>query len=637
MLRLCCPLPSLFPNLKHLSWFDEDPVLFTLIATFLPETIQAIGIIPGPSIAHQSLLPILGIKYPDLKEVYLRNPGRGPFQSIVLKGISALLSNLDKLESAVIFNVNATMLEQLARLPLLKCLVIDDVLGLDTFFASPSLKPRFPSLGILHLWATTPKIATVIVNAIEHCRLTDLEIAFETSYPTRDDTYRLYTAVAAQCSPTVLRCLSVDDIVGYSEDMPDDDEFNNYVVGAGTLQILFPFVNLTKIILRTFHGFDLDDTTVSNMAQAWCQVEELRISSSSDPHIPSFRPRTTLIGIRALAVNCLKLKTLDLLFDATNVPPLDPSLPQTALVDLNVFCSPISSPTAVANFISTLFLNLTFFRSECDVDESGVVVRRWENVQTLLKQESPMIAILSESVLVGHEPEEFSDDGESTDEGVYADGENSTDDREYGSDNESVYIALAVVFATTVTSIVAVVVVAFTVPAVMAVVVVTATIPSVVAVVVVSSAIPSIPPPVVVPPVPSPFPVIVSATIPAVVALPTPIAVIVSASVPSIVTSIMPVDILVAPLPPPYPPSWPPSWSLPPRRGSIENPSSYLWGHLPRMQPLPKMNEMQGSFCAGKRVGFHRFAEADQANTYAVVAILADISGFELDLIEYGR
>ncbi|KAJ7468795.1 hypothetical protein FB451DRAFT_381890 [Mycena latifolia] len=401
ILQLCCPGQYLFPNLQEISWLVDDPAVFPLISMFLSPRIHSISIIPGDSIAQRSLLPTLAVKYPDLTEVNLRGAHLRVFDTPFLQIIWAFLGKLQRLESLFVANVDFTTFEHLARLPSLKCLVLDQLLD-ESLLGGPEaieLEPRFPSLEFLSLWSTTPEITIAVVAAMHHRALSELRVNFETDFPDIHTTTELYTTLATHCSHATLHCLSLEEEYCYAHpshllELPPANEFSNYAVRPSTLQLLFPFTNLTTIKLSPYHGFDLDDETVLEMARAWCRVEELELSATTDLHVPSYRTRVTLMGIRAIAMHCSNLKSLRFFFNASGRKDPLPAgtCAQTTLVDLYVFCSPISSPAPVANFLFHLFPNLRSVHSHCLKSEvDGVrssAVRRWVKVERLLRGKS---------------------------------------------------------------------------------------------------------------------------------------------------------------------------------------------------------------------------------------------------------
>ncbi|KAJ6589482.1 hypothetical protein B0H19DRAFT_1058494 [Mycena capillaripes] len=299
-LRICCPNQHLFPNLRELDWFDEDPSRLSIIALFLSPRIYSISMYPGESMILLSLLPTLAVKYPNLTEMNLRSFYRHSrsYGPELLDALFAFVSNAKRLEVLCIEIADVAILERSSRFPSLKTLVVDEIFPFESFPNGDGSDPRFPSLEELSLWGTTPEISTTVVRAVENRALTAIHLLFESNFPD----------AAATANP--------------------------------------------------YYGFNLDDETVSKMARAWPRVEELRLAFSVDMHAADVLTRVTLVGVHGIATHCLHLKTLELCFDASIVPPLESIPAETKLTELDVLCSPISSPTAVAKFLSHIFPKL---------------------------------------------------------------------------------------------------------------------------------------------------------------------------------------------------------------------------------------------------------------------------------------
>ncbi|KAJ7500640.1 hypothetical protein B0H11DRAFT_786059 [Mycena galericulata] len=235
---------------------------------FLAPRLTAIEVVPGDSLAQLSLLPTLGMQYPDLIEVYIGGLHRMQFQPAVIQSISAFLLPLKRLRYLTLANLDAAIFEHASRLPALEILNVTELVGFDPL---PGLdpEPRFPALESLALGSTTPEIAIKIIRSMHSRPLTFLELVYETAFPDMMTTTELYTALAARCSHSTLTAFQMQDEYIYQRtpDIPGDADFENYVVQPHTLRILFPFTNLTTIILKPYHGFKLDDAVVLEMAQ----------------------------------------------------------------------------------------------------------------------------------------------------------------------------------------------------------------------------------------------------------------------------------------------------------------------------------------------------------------------------------
>ncbi|KAJ7608852.1 hypothetical protein DFH06DRAFT_190486 [Mycena polygramma] len=389
MFRLCCPSQNLFPNLQAIEWLDPNPASFPVIAMLLSPRLRSVQLDPTRFATHSSLLSTLSVNHPDLAAVDLQGKYRIYCDPGIIRSIAAFLSNLNRLESLRISNVDAAILQHVSGLPSLKTLDINELMSLESVPRGNGVDPPFPCLEELSLWATTPDVGVAMVGAVAHRRLNTLNLIFEAEYPTSQTTARLHAAIAANSSYDTLICLRVED--NWSEtrsrvDVPDELGFDHFVVGRESLQILFAFTNLRTVILKPCYGFHLDvnDRVVSEMARAWCRVEELRLARSHDLHTFGFGAAITLQGIRAIATHCKNLHTLEINFNATRIPLPSDACVQTSLATLEVHCSRIVSPTAVALFLSEIFPNLNNVHSFCLLDRPRSAVGRWETVQRLV-------------------------------------------------------------------------------------------------------------------------------------------------------------------------------------------------------------------------------------------------------------
>ncbi|KAJ7610610.1 hypothetical protein DFH06DRAFT_1374261 [Mycena polygramma] len=365
-----------------IEWLDPDPASFPVVGVFLSPRLSSISLDPTCFATHSSFLSTLSANHPDLTNVDFRGKYR------VYRG-PGIIQSISASSSLRISNVNAQILERVTGVPYLKTLDITELMSLESFPLGNGVDPRFPCLEELSLWATTPDVGVAMVGAITHRGLKTLNLTFEAEYPTSQTTARLYAAIDANHSYATLDYLRVEDEWTESQspvDVPDEDAFDYYVVDRGSLQILFAFTNLRTVILKPCYGFhfDVNDRVVSEMARAWCRVEELRFARSHDLHTFGFGTLVTLQGIRAIATHCKNLHTLELNFDATEIPLPPDACFQTSLTTLDVHCSRIVSPTAVASFLSEIFPKLRNVYSFCLLDRPRSAVGRWETVQRLI-------------------------------------------------------------------------------------------------------------------------------------------------------------------------------------------------------------------------------------------------------------
>ncbi|KAJ7653967.1 hypothetical protein DFH06DRAFT_1203344 [Mycena polygramma] len=214
---------------------------------------------------------------------------------------------------------------------------------------------------------------------------------------TADEIHALFAGIVAGISHSSLTALTVQREWGETE----DSNPTTYVVARRSIRLLFCFPDLAILSITSAHGFDLDDGTVAEMARAWPRIESLHLRSHSYIHMP----RTTVACLRSFARYCPHLRELTLPFDATTSPGADAARPravQHSLQGLTVDHSPLTTPIAVARFLSGLFPNLAEIETHREFDdndeddaddmmEHGDAIRnhnRWKEVLTLLPEVS---------------------------------------------------------------------------------------------------------------------------------------------------------------------------------------------------------------------------------------------------------
>ncbi|KAJ7847271.1 hypothetical protein B0H14DRAFT_3676635, partial [Mycena olivaceomarginata] len=165
-------------------------------------------------------------------------------------------------------------------------------------------------------------------------------------------TRHVFTRLADNCSHSLLTNLSLRN-PGPTIQYPPDR--TKYLLDITTLGILFCFRNLTSIFIESPLEFDLDDSAMLDIAQAWPKIESLQLRfHDATPDKPS----TTLGCLQSFALHCPVLRVLAMALDATVVPVTDENSVQNCLEQLHVFESPLSSPRDVAYYLSSLFPKL---------------------------------------------------------------------------------------------------------------------------------------------------------------------------------------------------------------------------------------------------------------------------------------
>ncbi|KAJ7154377.1 hypothetical protein C8R43DRAFT_885126, partial [Mycena crocata] len=134
-------------------------------------------------------------------------------------------------------------------------------------------------------------------------------------------------------------------------------------------------------------GFDLDDDAVSDMARAWPRLTILELTAVAS-NVP---PRVTLSGLCVFKQYCPHLQSLEIPFDASDVPDRDAiseHIPTDhALAVLGATNCPIAAARPVFEFISVIFPKLSTLRIDYggwDIPLAAEYNELWKEVELLL-------------------------------------------------------------------------------------------------------------------------------------------------------------------------------------------------------------------------------------------------------------
>ncbi|KAJ6537239.1 hypothetical protein DFH09DRAFT_1400917 [Mycena vulgaris] len=348
-----CPPDNILPNLQNLVWMHRDNE-FYYIHLLLGPKITQISILSASHWALLSLHSTVALKCPNLRDVsiaarVLFTPhavGEDEVQAISVFGrgfhsIVALATHV----------MDQRALDHLCRLPNLRdlhCPLPTTLSALPTGDLEP-----FVSLQTLYLSAEV-EATTQFLRWCNRVPLTRFETLFPT-FSTPDQAHALCKAVAAGVAHASMTDLNLT----YDYNDLDVSEFATYLIRPDSFRILLSFTNLTFFCLSSPAGIGLDNETAAEMARAWPQIEDLDLSSY---YSPITRPRLGIECLLSFANHCPRLRNLTITFDGTTVPASQssgsPRISQAALIRLDVGQSAISTPIAVARFISGIFPRL---------------------------------------------------------------------------------------------------------------------------------------------------------------------------------------------------------------------------------------------------------------------------------------
>ncbi|KAJ7713657.1 hypothetical protein DFH07DRAFT_763257 [Mycena maculata] len=353
-ISLCPPGDFIFPNLERLNWCPEPSTSFQHVRLFLAPRITNLSLGPIHSIAHLSILSSLASRFPSLSN-FVVDIHCVPI-SVVTPSISSLVRAFISLETVYVPALDKPAFAHVAQLPGLRSLALSSdeapLYGLD----SSSASVQFPALTSLSM--PSMKHAAALLVTLANWSLTCF--TSEQSDQSAATARQLYAALADHCSHCLLRNLSIRGGVFGTSAIPTATQLAIYSIGADIIRPLLSFSNLVTVWLSHPVGFDLDDAMIRDMASAWPSIEVLHLTA--DVTYRHRYSRVTLEGIYAFAKHCPRLDNLDITFDATFVPKIrvkgKKRVFQRTLRIIDVAASPISQPTRVAKFLSTIFPRL---------------------------------------------------------------------------------------------------------------------------------------------------------------------------------------------------------------------------------------------------------------------------------------
>ncbi|KAK7044490.1 hypothetical protein R3P38DRAFT_2690112 [Favolaschia claudopus] len=398
-LRLSFPNTCIFPNLQELIWYSTRGLTLPHIRLFLGPHLHTLSVAVIHSRAHLSLLPILAAECPSLKEVVVECcdelDGRNSVSSFILE--------LRHLYSLTLPDLNTSALEHIARLPNLTSLTLESQSVLDPFPPTLVLNAiLFPRLSYLNIRGEDVKFVAPLLPVMAHAPLADLYVGIPTEC-SGASIAQCYSALAHHClrshaSLKRLECADPD----YRLKTPPNTDMSAYIVNSTQFLPLLSFRNITIVELTAPIGFDLDDTTVAGLAEAWPHLSSLSLFSDVFVNQPS---RITPNGLLPLAQHCPHLANLTLPLDASIAPkwPLQRGpkgagqrIKQTSLTSLTVKRSPIANPLMLAGFLSSVFPKLTRISTEhrfkrglpqvvnAELAEAIAMHDRWKTVEAAL-------------------------------------------------------------------------------------------------------------------------------------------------------------------------------------------------------------------------------------------------------------
>ncbi|KAJ7089917.1 hypothetical protein C8R44DRAFT_892103 [Mycena epipterygia] len=286
------------------------------------ETLTAIHLGYCDPDTEEAILPILARKVPTLRSVVINilqlemGENRHPH-------VSAFLQALSRVRSIMVSNgtLDAAALLHLGQLTTLEKLNI--ILPDSISFPGINDGTLFSNLHAVALHIGSVELLPTFMRTWAKPPITSIELS-STAYPAPEGFEEIYTLLAARCAHESLRSLN--------------------------LQVFEAPLNSTDLSIHSGNSFQ----------HLFCLLEKLEIST-----YPFHRPRSTLLGLHALAQHCPRLRKLEMLFNASIVPP-PPTPSDCRLIVLEVSRSPIADALPVARFISAIFPHMREVTTDLD-------------------------------------------------------------------------------------------------------------------------------------------------------------------------------------------------------------------------------------------------------------------------------
>ncbi|KAJ7712518.1 hypothetical protein B0H16DRAFT_1744120 [Mycena metata] len=272
----------------------------------------------------------------------------------------------------------------LAALPMLRTLVIRQ--NNQCKLELPS-RVRFAALSDLQLHFSSFKTAGRMLEAMETPQLSSIELA-SVSYAKANIIRDILKRLQQRLRTKQLRTIRVDTD---PQTVPRNFATHNTIT-LHTIEPLLSFISLAHVDIQLNAGFDLSDSCIARVAEAWPPIETLRLTLPYDAKHAG-ESSITIAGLQTFACNCPLLDTLGLLLDGSFEPPevktIDVFAHQDSLRILEVGISVVKYPESVADFLSAVFPALakieTYWECSDAIQDEFDSVSAWNFVETQLK------------------------------------------------------------------------------------------------------------------------------------------------------------------------------------------------------------------------------------------------------------
>ncbi|KAK7001346.1 hypothetical protein R3P38DRAFT_3048630 [Favolaschia claudopus] len=392
-LSFALPALPLFPNLRHLTWKPPEEA-YSHIRMFVGQKLRSVTLDPElPQLFGFHLLPYLRDFHPDLLCVEI-----GPIYFVQdpswKEAMYSAIRGMNRLQDLKLPSLDGPTMLHLAQLPHLSHLEVSSFPQLpdDIQAQLAAAGPAFTSLHKFTTFSDSPaSISNFLSMDAVADALTELILGFASDSYAKPEEWQTLSTIIARKSSQTLQGLAFTERFVYEDDAPDDP---SRMIRQESFHPLLACPNLTAVILQIGYGITIDDDFIRKISEAWPRLQILNISPKF--HCSQYVPRTTLPGLIPLAQHCRSLTSLTITLDATALDPHAKGKPgngisSESLCELNVAESPISSPAAVASFLSAIFPKLERVVSRGDEERNEMIpnweeyVERWDSVGGLVQ------------------------------------------------------------------------------------------------------------------------------------------------------------------------------------------------------------------------------------------------------------
>ncbi|KAK7001344.1 hypothetical protein R3P38DRAFT_3048622 [Favolaschia claudopus] len=380
-LSLALPVYPLLPNLRHLTWQPNEHAS-PYIRMFVGHKLRSLvfDLQGGSELAPGHILPYLTAFHPELTSLHI-NPVVFGTQSTtaITESMYSTICSMRHLRDLHVGTLDGSTISHLATLPHFHSLHVGIFPELPNDYKT-KLAATEPVFTALRDFRTTSRSFSSIcsfMEIIDSAVFTELALSFDSEIPIETHSWQTFNTLMCQKFSKSLKTIDIGERFSLDHDIPDSLDC---MISKDAFHPLLACSHLEDVMIQTMHGILIDDDFVEKIAVAWPQLRQLDLSpmGQSVEYIPS----VTMMGLVPLAQHCRYLTCLTIVFDATVLDAHAKEKPgagiySESLIELDVVESPISSPTAVASFLSAIFPNLCSITSR-DGAMRNMAVEDWQ-------------------------------------------------------------------------------------------------------------------------------------------------------------------------------------------------------------------------------------------------------------------